>query len=187
ATLAAQTDPARRPPKTRPSSCGQLLAQARMPADVCKAVAIARLIALRETDGGVGLYATRPFQSMLQARAGTDALAAHVRPAFATRRGAVLVSLDGRSAYDSMLQAAFLNKLREVAPEWIPFVRLFYGSPSTYCWWDCAGRCRDIPQGEGCERGDALAPVLFAFGAACIREAVRAISGLSLKELQSCT
>ena len=135
-----------------------------MPADVCKAVAIARLIALRETDGGVGLYATRPFQSMPQARAGTDALAAHVRPAFATRRGAVLVSLDGRSAYDSMSRAAFLKKLREVTPEWIPFVRLFYGSPSTYCWWDSAGRCRDVPQGEGCERGDALAPVLFAFG-----------------------
>ena len=40
--------------------------------------------------------ATRPFQLPLQARAG----ATHVRAALATRRGAVLVPLDGRSAYE---------------------------------------------------------------------------------------
>ena len=87
-----------------------------------------------------------------------------MRAALATRSGAVLVSLDGRSAYDSMSRAAFLGKLREVAPELLPFVRLFCGSPSSYCWWDSAGRCRDVPQGEGCEQGDALAPALFALG-----------------------
>ena len=76
--------------------------------------------------------ATRPFQFALHARAGTDELAAHVRAALETRPGAVLVSLDGRSAYDSMSRAAFLGKLREVAPELLPFVRLFSGSPSTY-------------------------------------------------------
>ena len=65
----------------------------------------------------------------LQARAGTDAVAAHVRAALATRRGAVL-------------------NLREVAPELVPFVRLFYGSPPTYYRWDSAGRCRDVPQRE---------------------------------------
>ena len=165
-----------------------LLAQARVPTEVCKALAMARLTALRKPDGGVrGIatgdtfrrlvsktlarewaakfdQATRPFQFALQARAGTDALAAHVRAALETRPGAVLVSLDGRSAYDSMSRAAFLGKLREVAPELLPFVRLFYGSPSTYCWWDAAGRCRDVCQGEGCEQGDALAPALYALG-----------------------
>ena len=60
--------------------------------------------------------ATRPYQFALQARAGTDALAAHVRVALAQRNDAVLVSLDGRSTYDSMSRAAFLSKLREVAP-----------------------------------------------------------------------
>jgi len=146
-----------------------LLAKARVPVDVCRALAMARLTALRKPDGGVrGIatgdmfrrlvskalarewankfdQATRPFQFALQARAGTDTLA--VRAALATRRGAVLVSLDGRSAYDSMSRAAFLGKLREVAPELLPFVRLFYGSPSTYCWWDSAGRCRDVHHG----------------------------------------
>ena len=87
-----------------------------------------------------------------------------MRAALATRRDAVLVSLDGCSAYDSMSRAAFLGKLHEVAPELLPFVRMFDGSPSTYCWWDANGCCRDIEQGEGCEQGDALAPALFALG-----------------------
>ena len=87
-----------------------------------------------------------------------------MRAALATRRDAVLVSLDGRSAYDSMSRAAFLGKLHEVAPELLPFVRMFYGSPSTYCWWDANGCCRDIKQGEGCKQGNALAPALFALG-----------------------
>ena len=34
----------------------------------------------------------------------------------------------------------------------------------SYCWWDAAGNCRLVPQGEGCEQGDALAPALFALG-----------------------
>ena len=96
--------------------------------------------------------ATRPYQFALQARAGTDALAASVRAALSLRPGSVLVSLDGRSAYDSMSRVAFLSKLREVAPELLPFVRLFYGQPSSYCWWDATGACRTVPQGEGCEQ-----------------------------------
>ena len=52
--------------------------------------------------------------------------------------------------------------LRQVAPALLPFVRLFDGQPSVYCWWDDAGTCRDICQAEGCEQGDALAPALFS-------------------------
>jgi len=33
--------------------------------------------------------------------------------------------------------------------ELLPFVRMFYGQPSTYSWWDDQGRCRDVKQGEG--------------------------------------
>eukprot|EP00439_Symbiodinium_sp_Y106_P060789 s3710_g9.t1 len=51
-----------------------------------------------------------------------------------------------------------------VAPALLPFVRLFYGQPSVYCWWDDTGTCRDIHQAEGCEQGDALAPALFSLG-----------------------
>ena len=71
-------------------------------------------------------------EKLFALQAGTDALAANMRSALATRSGTVLVSLDGRSAYDSMSWAAFLCKLRLVAPELLAFVRLLYGC--TYCW-----------------------------------------------------
>ena len=109
-------------------------------------------------------HVTRPHQFALQTRAGTDALAAHVRSAPELQPDAVSVSLDGRSAYDSMSRAAFLRELQSCAPEWLLFVRLFYGGVSMYCWWDANGRCRDVAQGEGCEQGDPLAPALSALG-----------------------
>jgi len=83
---------------------------------------MSRMTALRKADGGVlGIstgdsfrrlvsctlakewattfeQATRPFQFALQAQAGTDALAAHVRAAIAARHDDAVVSLDGRSA-----------------------------------------------------------------------------------------
>ena len=105
------------------------LAQGTVPADVVAGLAMARLTALRKPYGGVrGIAAghafrrfvartlakewaqvfdngTRPYQFALQARAGTDALAASVRAALSLRPRSVLVSLDGRSACDSMSPA----------------------------------------------------------------------------------
>ena len=114
--------------------------------------AMARLTALQKPDGGVcGIatgdafrrlvararakqwgttldHTTRPYQYALQSRAGTDAIVATVRAALVSREDVVVVSLDGRSAYDSFSRAAFLVKLQEVAPELLlPFVRMFYG------------------------------------------------------------
>ena len=164
------------------------LASADIPPDIATGIAAVRLTALSKPDGGVrGIatgdafrrlvsrtlakgwaatfdQATRPYQYALQARAGTDALAAHVRAALDMRPEAVVVSLDGRSAYDCMSRAAFLSKLHEVAPELLPYARMFYGQPSTYCWWDNEGHRHDVRQGEGCEQGDALAPALYALG-----------------------
>ena len=45
-----------------------------------------------------------------------------------------------------------------------PSLSFVYGQPSSYSWWDATGACRTVPQGEGCEQGDALAPALFALG-----------------------
>ncbi|CAE7868030.1 unnamed protein product, partial [Symbiodinium sp. KB8] len=149
------------------------LARAHVPQEIQQARAMVRMTALRKPDGGVrGIAtgdafrrlvartlakqwadvfdnATRPYQFALQARAGTDALAAHVRVAIAQRRDAVLVSLNGRSAYDCMSRL-------------LPFVRMFYAS--VYNWWDDRGGHREIQQGEGCEQGDGLAPSLYALG-----------------------
>ena len=43
----------------------------------------------------------------------------------------------------------------------LPFVRTFYGQPSTFLWEDETGEVRNIPQGEGGEQGDPLMPLLF--------------------------
>ena len=114
--------------------------------------------------------AARTYQHAMQSRAGMDALIVSVRAASDTRTDAVVVSLNGRNAYDSISRAAFLAKLREVAPQLLPFVNCcrscicFFGQPSQYCWWDSEGLLREMPQGEGCEQGDPLAAARFALG-----------------------
>ena len=111
--------------------------------------------------GACSRYAPLPVRAP---GAGSDALAGQVRAVLELHPDGTLVSLDGRSAYDTILRASFLTALRDVAPELLPFVRLFYGQPSACCWWDCHGRCREISQGEGCEQGDPLAPALSSLG-----------------------
>ena len=44
----------------------------------------------------------------------------------------------------------------------VPFVSMFYGTPSRYLWADDAGTTHTIVQGEGGEQGDAMMPLLFA-------------------------
>ena len=166
-----------------------LLVAAHVPASVAAAaLGLSRLTALRKPGGGVrGIAtgdtfrrlvsrslarmfadtfdeATRPYQFALQTRAGTDALSGMLRAAVDLDSAATIVSLDGRSAYDTISRTAFLRKLHAVAPALIPFVRLWYGQQSTYFWWDQDGQRRTIHQGEGCEQGDALAPALYALG-----------------------
>ena len=57
-----------------------------------------------------------------------------------------------------------MGKLKEVAPQVLPFVRSLYARVSQYLWWDDDGRCHEIAQAEGVEQGDSLAPALFALG-----------------------
>ena len=46
----------------------------------------------------------------------------------------------------------------------LPFVRQFYGSPSTYWWDDDDGLTHEIAQGQGGEQGDALMSLFFSLG-----------------------
>ena len=46
----------------------------------------------------------------------------------------------------------------------LPFVKLFYGSPSQYWWEDDKGIVHEVDQGEGGEQGDAMMPLLFSVG-----------------------
>ena len=38
----------------------------------------------------------------------------------------------------------------------IPFIRLFYGCPTTFLWEDDMGKVHHVRQGEGGEQGDPL-------------------------------
>ena len=46
----------------------------------------------------------------------------------------------------------------------LPFVKMFYGGPSTFLWEDDLGGVHHILQGEGGEQGDPLMPMLFSLG-----------------------
>ena len=63
---------------------------------------------------------------------------------------ATVASIDG--AYDLISRQAMLRM--ESGDQILPFVRMFYGSPSTCLWEDELGNSQDIPQGEGGEQGD---------------------------------
>ena len=158
------------------------LAAADLPAPALAALRLARLTAIQKPDGGVRgdafrrlasrvlarHYAatfdrlTRPFQYALQARAGTDALAGLLRASLETDPGTVVVSIDGRAAYDTVSRATVLSQVSALVPSLLPFVQAFYGSTSTYLWRDELGEPHILEQGEGLEQGDSLAPALYA-------------------------
>lgn len=166
--------------------CANLLANAAVPVAILEALSLSRLTALQKPHGGVrGIVtgdvlrrvvsralarehadvfdrATHPYQYALQCRSGTDCLASLLRTATDLDDNATIVSLDGRSAYDTVSRAAFVAKLREVAPALVPFACAFYGHDSTYLWWDSDGCCHRIRQADGCEQGDALAPAYYS-------------------------
>ena len=77
-----------------------------------------------------------------------------------------MTSIDVVSAYDLFSWRAMLTGLRHVdsGSASLPFVRMFYGSPSEYLWEDDSGVTHSIPQGEGGEQGDAMMPLLFCLG-----------------------
>ena len=85
-----------------------------------------------------------------------------------------VTSIDGTSAYDLVSRAAMLDGLlNRVGGKALPFVRMFYGSPSSYMWEDAEGVEHTIRQGEGGEQGDALMPLLFCLGQHSALEAVQ--------------
>ena len=92
ATWVGFTDPERRPPRSRAGPCHS----ARWKSEVAKQWA-------PQFD-----KATRPFQyALLQARSGTDALATQLRVALERSPDAIVGSLGGRAAYDTMSCESF--------------------------------------------------------------------------------
>ena len=165
------------------------LARANVPSDdVTEALMGARLTALAKPDGGVRGIATgsslrrlvakilarqfmkefesecAPFQYALSTRAGTDCVGHFLRAATDANPTATILSVDGVGAYDHVLRSAMTERLLHMqkARTILPFVRLSYGSPSSYSWEDDVGTQRTVTQAEGGEQGDPLMPLLFS-------------------------
>ena len=101
--------------------------------------------------------ATAPFQYALSTKAGCECVAHILQTSTDLDPEATVMSIDG--AYDLISRNAMLEG--QGGDQILPFVRCFYGSPSTYLW-DEMGVTQHIPQGEGGEQGDPLMPILFA-------------------------
>ena len=110
--------------------------------------------------------ATAPFQYALSTHAGCECIAHTLQGLTELNPRATVVSIDGISACDQISRAAMLSGLLNVegGGQALPFVRMFYSSPSSYSWEDSCGVSHTIRQGEGGEQGDALMPLLFALG-----------------------
>ena len=76
----------------------------------------------------------------------------------------VVIALDVRNAYNSILRGACLRSLRRLRPELAAFADLFYRRHSSYTFRGADGAVRVLTATEGVEQGDALAPALFAYG-----------------------
>ena len=110
--------------------------------------------------------ATAPFHYALSTRAGCECIAHALQGLTDVDPSTTIISIDGISAFDQISRAAMLDGLMNVerGGKVVPFVRMFYGSPSSYLWDDASGVTHTIPQGEGGEQGDPLMPLLFSLG-----------------------
>ena len=161
-------------------------ARADVPPSIVEAIRMGRMTALRKTNGGVrGIVvgdvvrrlvartvaqqlgpsveaATAPYQYVLSTRAGSECIAHVIQGLTELNPEATVLSIDGISAHDQISRAAMMDGLFSLCGgEAVPFVRLFYGSPSTYMWEDAEGVEHLIPQGEGGEQGDPMMPLLY--------------------------
>ena len=106
---------------------------------------------------------TSPFQDAMTTRAGCECVAHALQALSESDPEATIVSIDGVSAFDLISRGAMMEGLRQVNAA-VPFVRMYYGRPSTYLWELADGTVHHIPQSEGGEQGDPLMPLLFSLG-----------------------
>ena len=110
--------------------------------------------------------ATAPFQHALSTKAGCECVAHVLQTLTDLDPEATIMSIEGVGAYDLISQNAMLLGLLQMegGDQIFPFMRCFFGNPSTHLWEDEMGITQCISQGEGGEQGDPLMPLLFALG-----------------------
>ena len=110
--------------------------------------------------------ATSPHQYALKIKVGCETVAHILQVLTELDEEATVVSVDGIGAFDLISRNAMMSGLSFMVDvdRLLPFVRAFYGQPSSYIWEDDAGEVHSIPQGEGGEQGDPVMPLLFCLG-----------------------
>ena len=83
-----------------------------------------------------------------------------------------ILALDLKNAYNSLLRSKVIPAVRDMAPEILHFVHLFYNSPSTYRITTQSGCSYKITAPDGVEQGDSLSSVIFAL---TIHESLKAV------------
>ena len=143
---------------------GENLARGHVPQVVESMVRSGRMTALSKPDGGVRGIVSEDVFRRLVARTMAQQLGPAVKSATAphqyalsTRAGcecipsATVTLIDGVGAFDSISRRAMLTRLAQVSggASTLPFVRMFYGSPSQYLWDDDDGVSHTIPARSG--------------------------------------
>ena len=149
---------------------GKKLCRGDVPQSVVQMVRQGRMTALAKPDGGVrGIVAgdvirrlvaktmaqqlgdaveafTAPYQYALRTKAGCECVAHVLQGLTELDPLATVTSVDGISAFDLISRKAMLEGLMRVdgGSSALPFVRLFYGSPSEYLWEDATGTVHTI-------------------------------------------
>ena len=117
----------------------------------------------------VGKCLARPFAEQLRqaagpanfcmsTRCGTDGLVHLARALLESDPAQTILCIDGVGAFDHVSRARMFERplatptLRPI----LPFVRLWYSSPSEAVWADDAGSTHVVSSAEGGEQGDAL-------------------------------
>ena len=153
--------------------------RADIPEVVLEAIRLGRMTALQKPGGGVrGIVvgdilrrlvaktlaqeishhieaATSPFQYALTTRCGCECIAHAAQALTDADPEATVLSIDGIGVFDLISRAAMLTALKDApgCDRALPFVRQFYGRPSSYIWEDDSGTTHEIRQGEGGEQG----------------------------------
>ena len=171
--------------------CAQL-AVGNVPEEIIDTIRLGRMTALSKPDGGVrGIVVgdivrrlvartiakqiakkveetTAPFQYALTTKGGCECVAHILQTLTELNQETTIISIDGMGAYDLISRNAMMEGFlrMEDGDQILPFVRMFYGTPSTYLWEDEMGVTQSIPQGEGGEQGDPLHAHALCIGTA---------------------
>ena len=90
--------------------------------------------------------ATAPFQYAMATKSGCECIPHALQGLTEIDPRATVMSIDGISAFDLISLQGLMDL--DGGSSALPFVALFYGTPSSYLWEDSCGRTHTIVQGD---------------------------------------